>query len=825
MWRPDRSWVGCGEAFVRSLRTFTRFGLVATTLVAMLPAAGQEPFLDHAEAIGSQAVGRHPNIIYVMTDDQGYGDIAVHGNPVLETPNLDRLHAQSVRLTEFHVSPTCAPTRAALLTGRHEFRSGVTHTILERERLALSATTLPQLLAGAGYTSGIFGKWHLGDEDAYQPGRRGFDRTFIHGGGGIGQSFPGSCGDVPGNRYIDPVIRSDGRFVKTAGYCTDIFFAEAIDWMAECRQREKPFFCVITPNAPHEPLQCPPGSDQAPLAALNAAGLSRPGRRADLAQFYGMIENIDANMGVLLRTLDEWKIAAETLVVFSTDNGTATGAEIANDGMRGLKNTVYRGGIRVPSFWRWPGVLPEGVDVAAVTSHIDVLPTLCEFAAAPIPADVAANLEGRSLVPLLRDASAPWPERPLITHLGRWPRGEAATSGYRQCRIQEGRWSLVNTRNDADGWELYDLVIDPAEAHDVALAHPDVVARLAATYDTWWAGIQGDLVNENQEGPAENPFKVAYHRQQDADSVRAPQTERTKMKPPAAELPPPTHADVAYGPHPKQVMHVWLAGSASREHPAPAVLFIHGGGWQAGDRFKKLDQVLPSMLQAGVSVVSVEYRFIKEATADGVTPPVMGPLGDAARALQTARHRAAEWRIDPERIAACGSSAGACSSLWLAFHDDMADPASADPVARQSTRVTTAAVLGAQTTLDPVQMKEWIPNSSYGSHAFGIVKGQDGVQHPFAAFLEARDRLLSEIEKVSPVSLVSADDPPVYLVYAAPPAPRKPAKDPTHSANFGVLLKERLDAVGVGCELAYPGSAAKHATVKDYLRHVLAPRE
>jgi arylsulfatase A-like enzyme len=452
---------------------------------------------------------RPPNIVYIMSDDQGYGDIAALGNPVIETPHLDRLHAQSVRLTEFHASPTCAPTRAALLTGRHEFRSGVTHTIFERERLALTATTLPQMLAQAGYESGIFGKWHLGDEDDYQPGRRGFDRTFIHGGGGIGQSYRGSCGDVPGNRYVDPVIRSNGTFVKTAGYCTDIFFAEAIDWMADCRDRRKPFFCLITPNAPHEPLQCPPGSDARYLAPLKAAGLANPKQRANVARFYGMIENIDTNVGLLLQWLDDWGIADDTLVVFTTDNGTATGARVFNDGMRGLKNTVYRGGVRVPSFWRWPGVLPAGVDVKAVTAHIDVLPTLCELAGAVIPAEIAPRLEGRSLVPLLHDANASWPDRPLVTHLGRWQRGAAAASRLDHCRLDEGPWSLVNTRNKADAWELYDVDHDPGESQDVAGAHPEVVARMAQTYDRWWRSVQPDLVNEEVDGPAENPFKTA----------------------------------------------------------------------------------------------------------------------------------------------------------------------------------------------------------------------------------------------------------------------------------------------------------------------------
>src|SRR2546425_1535475 len=171
--------------------------------------------------------GKRPNILFILTDDQGYGDLSCHGNPILKTPNLDRLHDEGVRFRDFHVSPTCAPTRATLLTGRHEFRNGVTHTILERERLTLGATTLAQVLKSAGYTTGIFGKWHLGDEPKYWPSRRGFDEMFIHGAGGIGQTYAGSCGDAPGNTYFNPAILHNGRFVKTAGYCTDVFFAQA----------------------------------------------------------------------------------------------------------------------------------------------------------------------------------------------------------------------------------------------------------------------------------------------------------------------------------------------------------------------------------------------------------------------------------------------------------------------------------------------------------------------------------------------------------------------------------------------------------------------
>ncbi len=468
--------------------------------------------------------GRRPNIIYVMTDDQGYGDLASHGNPIIKTPCLDKLRDESVRLTEYHVSPTCSPTRAALMTGRHEFRSGVTHTIHERERLALDAVTLPQLLKTAGYTSGIFGKWHLGDEDAYQPGKRGFDRVFVHGAGGIGQTYPGSCGDVPGNSYFDPVIRSDGAFVRTKGYCTDVFFDAAIEWIPLVLEEQKPFFCYIATNAPHGPYHCPPGSDEKYRAPLEAAHAD-PKERERIAKFYAMIENIDTNVGRLLAKLDAWGIADDTLVVFTTDNGSAQGPAIFNDGMKGYKGSPYRGGTRVPAFWRWPGTLPAGVDVSAVTAHIDVLPTLCELGGVEIPPVVAARrIEGRSLVPLLEDAEAEWDGyRLLVTHVGRWARGKASESEYANCRARLGRWEIVRVGNRQHGWELYDIETDPGERHNVAAEHPDVVAHLARGYDAWWHDVQKDLVNEDVDGPDENPFKVAFWNQFGPEAKAGPE--------------------------------------------------------------------------------------------------------------------------------------------------------------------------------------------------------------------------------------------------------------------------------------------------------------
>ena len=279
--------------------------------------------------------------------------------------------------------------------------------------------------------------------------------------------------------------------------------------------------------------------------------------------------------------------------------------------------------------------------------------------------------------------------------------------------------------------------------------------------------------------------------------------------------PEPTYYDVSYGPHPKQVLHFWKAESAK---PTPVLFFIHGGGWQAGGRMNGVTKMLPTMLSQGISVASIEYRFINEATADGVTPPVKGPLSDAARALQFVRSKASEWNIDKDRIAASGGSAGACSSLWLAFHPDMADAKSDDPVARESTRLLCAAVTGAQTTLDPAQMKEWTPNSRYGGHAFGFAGDPSKKLSQFDEFLAKRETILPWIAEYSPYALVSSDDAPVYLFYSTPPALGKEEKDPTHTSNFGIKLQEHCREAKVDCELMYPDAAdAKHKTVEEYL--------
>jgi arylsulfatase len=442
-----------------------------------------------------------PNIILVMPDDVGYGDYACLGNPIIRTPSVDAFKKQGLLFTQFHASPTCSPCRSALLSGRHEFKNGVTHTIFERERMSLNTFTLPQMLKTVGYTAGIFGKWHLGDETPYQPDRRGFDEVYIHGGGGIGQTYPGSCGDAPGNKNIDPTLWHNGKFEKTKGYCTDLFFAQAIRWMDAKHQAKQPFFAYIALNAAHVPHVVPKEYYQ--------QYLGKPGVTEATAKFFGMIENIDTNFGVLLAKLKEWGIEENTLVIYlGGDNGGSAGVKIFNAGMKGGKGALYQGGTRTPCFFRWPaGGLPAGAECDALSAHLDLFPTLAEITGALLSDEVKKQVEGRSFFPLFKNPKAQLVDRTLVHHVGRWAKGKAADSKYAKCAIQNSRFTLVNNT------ELYDLKTDPGETKNVIAEYPDVVASLRAAYDQWWNDAQPLLVNENAVGPRINPFKERYWRQ------------------------------------------------------------------------------------------------------------------------------------------------------------------------------------------------------------------------------------------------------------------------------------------------------------------------
>lgn len=484
-------------AFLKACRLFWVLGVVLA-----LP-------LD--ESIAESLSGSRPNIILVMTDDQGMGDLSCMGNPVLRTPNLDRFHGMSTRFTDFHVSPTCAPTRSAIFSGRHEFRNGVTHTIKERERMALSTTTFPQLLQKSGYETGIFGKWHLGDEDAYQPYNRGFSEVFIHGAGGIGQAYEGSCADFPPNRekdgrYFDNVILHNDKIVKTKGFCTDVFFQAALGWIKKNHESQTPFFAYISTNAPHGPMLAPEKYKQRFLD---------DGWDPSTAGRYGMIENIDDNFGLLMDQLDQWKMWDNTLLIFMTDNGQAglngkhNGKRVRmhTAGFKTGKSSPYEGGTHVPAFWYWRGKLGQGVDIPALTAHIDLFQTFCQLAGTEVPAS-AQNLDGRSLLPLLENPNAKWLDRNLFIHKGRWEKGEDPNdSKLIHCAVRSQRWRFVNNR------ELFDISMDPYENTNVASEHPDVIAGFRDAYDLWWAETLPLMVNENAPYASEQPQAVRYQRQ------------------------------------------------------------------------------------------------------------------------------------------------------------------------------------------------------------------------------------------------------------------------------------------------------------------------
>jgi acetyl esterase/lipase len=312
----------------------------------------------------------------------------------------------------------------------------------------------------------------------------------------------------------------------------------------------------------------------------------------------------------------------------------------------------------------------------------------------------------------------------------------------------------------------------------------------------------------------------AVHAQADRDKGKP------KPKPKKAARPTPTAADVAYGKHPRQKLDFWQAKSDS---PTPLVVLIHGGGWTNGDKSGYGTGAIKPFLDAGISVAAINYRLIQHAMEEKVEPPVKAPLHDAARAIQFLRSKAKAWNLDRKRVGATGGSAGACTSLWLAFHDDLADPKSDDPVARESTRLTAAAVIGAQTSLDPKQLREWMPNANYAGHAFGFRAPKRSRKEEFELALANRQKILPWIKEYSPIELVTKDDPPVFLAYPGqkkPPVVGEKQADPTHSAVYGLKLAERMKAAGVECVLSYPGAPkSKYANANAFLIAKLKGKE
>lgn len=444
-----------------------------------------------------QAANERPNVIFVLTDDQGYGDLGCHGNPILKTPNLDRMHAESARFTDYHVSPLCTPTRGALLTGRDPGKNGAYRTSAGRTMLHADERTLANLFADNGYATAMYGKWHLGDNAPNRPQDFGFEDVVWHRCGGIGQ-----VSDYWGNDYFDDTYERNGKLEQFEGYCTDIWFREGMRFMEE--NKDKPFFLYLPLNAPHTPIIVGEEWSKPYLDKVD-----KPIR----AEYFGMIANIDHNFGLLREKLKELDLEDNTILIFMTDNGTYVGAQFDNNnseatwgfnaGMRGRKASVYEGGQRVPFFIRWPdGGLKEGRDIEALSAHVDLFPTLAELCDIPLPTD--RELDGQSLAPLLTDGECTLERDPIVLQFHGGPAFPEDRLKAEFSYIMTERWRLIHGR------ELYDIEADPSQRKDVAADYPEVVKELWSHYEPYWqSAVKGMRpVRLDLGNPTENPVEL-----------------------------------------------------------------------------------------------------------------------------------------------------------------------------------------------------------------------------------------------------------------------------------------------------------------------------
>ncbi len=447
----------------------------------------------------STRAGDQPNVVIVITDDQGYGDLSCHGNPVLKTPNLDALAAESVRLDDYHVAPTCSPTRCAFLTGHWTNRTGVWHTIMGRSMLREDEVTIGDMFQKGGYATGMFGKWHLGDNYPFRPEDRGFGEVYRHGGGGVGQTP-----DLWDNAYFDGHYFHNSEIVPAEGFCTDVFFEHARKFIETAAAADKPFLAYISTNAPHSPMHAPPEY----ATPYEDAGLD-----TGTAHFFGMIANIDDNVGALREWLGEKGLAENTIFIFTTDNGTSSGDKVHDAGMRGKKGSEYDGGHRVPFFLHWPagGFASEKL-VDTITGHVDVVPTLLDLCGVVAPANV--KFDGTSIRPLLESETRPddWPDRILVTDSQR----VVDPIKWRKSAVMTDKWRLVSDagKNGEPKHQLFDIEADPGQENDVLIDHSAVAERLKAFYEDWWKELEptfGSPARIKIGHPAENPSRLTSH--------------------------------------------------------------------------------------------------------------------------------------------------------------------------------------------------------------------------------------------------------------------------------------------------------------------------
>jgi len=419
-----------------------------------------------------------PNVIILLTDDQGYGDLSVHGNPVLKTPNLDRLHAESLRLTDFHVAPMCTPTRGQLMTGMDAVRNGATSVTAGRAFLRPGLRTMADYFVAGEYKTGLFGKWHLGDCWPHRPMDRGFQTTLYHKGWGFSSAPEFS------NTLFDGRCFRNGVEEKFAGHCTDVWFDQAIVWMKERKEKGEPFFCYIPTNAPHAPL-------------VVAEKYSKPYEGKGPAAFFGMIAQIDENLGKLDAFLREAGIRENTILIYMSDNGGTAGVKTFNAGMRGHKTEYYEGGHRVPCFIRWPagGLRPAG-DIDTPCQIQDVLPTLIDMCALKRPA--VDDFDGHTLAGILRSSNEQLPDRMMVVQYGQ------QVKKWDSCVIWN-KWRLVK------GAELYDISSDPGQTKDVSAANAEVANKMKAHYEKWWTRLEpkvNDFVAVGLGSEKENPVQL-----------------------------------------------------------------------------------------------------------------------------------------------------------------------------------------------------------------------------------------------------------------------------------------------------------------------------
>ncbi len=459
---------------------------------------------------GAELSGNRPNVLIINIDDMGYGDMSCHGNPYFKTPNIDKLHGESVRFTQFHAAPMCTPTRGQLISGMDALKNGSRWVGTENTHLRTDIPAMPEIFKGAGYSTGLFGKWHIGDNYPMRPQDRGFDEVVW-----FPQQEVGTVNDYWGNDYFDDTYEHNGEHKKYEGYCTDVWFDLAMDWMKKKQRKGQPFLCWVPTNVVHGPYF---------VEQQYRDRVDIPNAPNDIDTFFAMIVNLDDNMGKLDAFLEKTGLKDNTIVIFMTDNGGTGGYNWYNAGMRGLKTMLWEGGHRVPCFVRWPnGKISGGRDINELAQVQDLLPTLLDLCGVPYPS--RAQFDGDSLARQLKQ-EAPMPDRMLVIQFQR----RLEIQKWDAC-IMQGPWRLVNAidadpkdspeqqeilmqrkRNRVIKLELYNIEKDPHQDRDVIDWHPEVVARLKAHYEKWWDSVQPHLKIERPiviGNDAENPSLLA----------------------------------------------------------------------------------------------------------------------------------------------------------------------------------------------------------------------------------------------------------------------------------------------------------------------------